>query len=170
MSESSPAFIKLLAESIIKKDCPNFSFVQLEFLGNGSYFVLYMAQSRSILLEIQSKITKISMKKSVEKCLEIFYRFDIQPSLVILCTDKISSSVRSLLSPTLENSHRQMFESTVWAEKYLIILKNAINLSEDESNKLDPLVVFAIYFSDDEMQKQKLRYIGNPIMRDIIKN
>ncbi|KAI8079370.1 hypothetical protein BDF21DRAFT_399448 [Thamnidium elegans] len=163
----SSTFIKLLTESIIKKDCPNFSFVQVEFLGNGSYFVLYMAQSCAILLEIQSNITKISMKQSAKKCLEIFYRFDIQHLLVILCTDKISSSVRSLLSATLENSHWQILDSTVWAEKCLIVLKDAINSSEDESNKLDPLVVFAIYFSDDKMQKQKLRDAGNPIMRDI---
>ena len=91
----SPKFIQLLAESIIKKDCPSFSFVQVELLGNGSYFALYMAQSCAILLEIQSNITKISMKQSVKKCLEVFYRFDIQPLLVILCVDKISSSVRS---------------------------------------------------------------------------
>jgi hypothetical protein len=156
----------LLTESIIKKGCPNFSFVQVEFLVNDSYFFLYIAQSCAILLEIQSNITKISMKQSVKKCLEVFYRFEIQPLLVILCTDKISSSVRSLLSPTLENSHRQIFDSTVWAEKCLIILKDTINLSEDELNKLDPLAVFAIYFSDDNMQKQKPRDIGNPIMRD----
>lgn len=99
--------------------------------------------------------------------MEIFYRFDIQPLLVILCTDKISSSVRSLLSPTLENPHRQIFDSTVWAEMCLIILKDAVNFSEDESNKLDPLVVFVIYFSDDEMQKQELQDIGNPIMGNI---
>ncbi|KAI7901158.1 uncharacterized protein BX663DRAFT_487747 [Cokeromyces recurvatus] len=142
----NPKLIELLAGSIIKKDCPSFSFVQVEFSGNDSYFVLYMAQSCAILLEIQSNLTKNSMKQSVEKCLEVFYRFDIQPLLVILCTDKISSSVRLLLLPTLENSHRQMFNSTVWAEKCLIILKDAINLSEDESNKLDPLAVFAIYF------------------------
>ncbi|KAI9475870.1 MAG: hypothetical protein EXX96DRAFT_574972 [Benjaminiella poitrasii] len=165
----SPTFIKLLAESIIKKDCPSFSFVQVEFLGNGSYFVLYMAQSCAILLEIQSNITKISMKQSVKKCLEVFYRFDIQPLLVILCVDKISSTVRSLLSPSLENSHWQIFNSTVWAEKCLIILKDALNSSssEDELNKLDPLVAFTIYFSDDELQKQKLRDTGNPFMRDI---
>lgn len=126
-----------------------------------------MAQPRAILLEIQSNITKMSMKQSVKKCLEIFYRFDIQPLLVILCIDKISSSVRPMLSPTLENSHWQIFDSTVWAEKCLIILKDAISFSEDESNELDPLVVFAIYFSDDKMQKQKLRDIGNPIIRDI---
>lgn len=60
-----------------------------------------------------------------------------------------------------------MFDSTVWVEECLIILKDAINFSEDESNKLNPLVVFVIYFSDDEMQKQKLRDIGNPIMRNI---
>lgn len=107
------------------------------------------------------------MKQSVKKCLEVFYRFDIQPLLVILCVDKISSTVRSLLSPSLENSHWQIFNSTVWAEKCLIILKDAINSSEDESNKLDPLVAFTIYFSDDELQKQKLRDSGNPFMRDI---
>lgn len=49
----------------------------------------------------------------------------------------------------------------------LIILKDAVNFSEDESNKLDPLVVFVIYFSDDEMQKQELQDIGNPIMGNI---
>ncbi|ORE12193.1 hypothetical protein BCV71DRAFT_283522, partial [Rhizopus microsporus] len=138
----SPKFIQLLAESIIKKDCPSFSFVQVELLGNGSYFALYMAQSCAILLEIQSNITKISMKQSVKKCLEVFYRFDIQPLLVILCVDKISSSC-------------------------IIILKDAIDSIEDEPNKLDPLVVFAIYFSNDEIQKQKLRDIGNPYTRDI---
>jgi hypothetical protein len=71
-----------------------------------------------------------------------------------------------MLLPDLQNHHWQTLNSTVWAEKCLVISKDGINFSEDEANQhLDPLVVLASYFSDDEEQKLKLRNIGDPTMQ-----
>jgi hypothetical protein len=83
----------LLAETVLKEDYANFSFVRGEFLVDGSYFILYKSQSHAVLLEIQAKVTKESIKCSVEKCLEVIDRFNIEPLLVVL-TDRTSSSVR----------------------------------------------------------------------------
>ncbi|CAO3687992.1 unnamed protein product [Rhizopus stolonifer] len=106
------------------------------------------------------------MKQSVEKYLEVVDRFDIQPLLVVL-SDKISSIVRLMLSPTLEKPHWQTLNSTIWAEKYLIISKDAISFSEEEASKLDLLEVFTLYFFGNEKQRQKLRDISNPMMKHI---
>ncbi|KAI8647803.1 hypothetical protein BD408DRAFT_407834 [Parasitella parasitica] len=71
-----------------------------------------------------------------------------------------------MLLPDLQNSHWQILDSSVWAKKCLVISKDGINFSKDEANKhLDSLVVFALYFSEDEEQKLKLRNIGDPTMQ-----
>lgn len=150
----------------MKEDGLTFSFVRVEFLADGSYFILYQAQSSAMLLEIQPNVTKISLKRSIEKCLEIQNHIDVQPFLVLLCTDKIPMSVKSILSPDLQNPHWQTLNSTVWAEKCLVISKYVISFSEDEASQhLDPLVVLALYFSDDEEQKLKLLNIGDSTMQ-----
>ncbi|GAA5805654.1 hypothetical protein HPULCUR_011177 [Helicostylum pulchrum] len=113
--DSQEDFLRLLTETILIEDYANFSFVRVD----GSYFILYKSQSHAILLEIQSKVTEESMKRSIEKCLEVNDHFDIEPTLVVLA-DKTSSSVRSMLSPNLEKPQWQILNSTIWAEKCLI--------------------------------------------------
>ncbi|CEP14833.1 hypothetical protein, partial, partial [Parasitella parasitica] len=128
------------------------SFVREEFLADGSSFILYQAQSSATLLEIHSNVTKISLKRSIEKCLEIQNHIDVQPFLVLLCTDKIRLSVKSMLSPDLQNPHWQTLNSTFWAEKCLVISKDVISFSEDEASQhLDPLVVLAFYVAQRTM-------------------
>lgn len=150
----------------MKEDCANFSFIWGEFLEDGSYFILYKSQSHAVLLEIQPKVTNKSMKYSVEKCLEVIDRFDIQPLLVIL-TDKVSSPMRLMLSPSLEKPHWQILSSTIWAEKCLIFSKDSISLSEDETSNLDPLMIFTFYFFGDKAERQKLRSFNNSMMKAI---
>lgn len=97
----STNFFRLLAETVLKEDYTTFSFVCGGFLADGPYIILYKSQSHAVLLEIQPKFTKESIKRSIEKYLEVFDRFNIEPLLVIL-TDRASSSVRSTLSSSLE--------------------------------------------------------------------
>lgn len=73
----STNFSRLLAETVLKEDYTTFSFVRGEFLADDSYFILYKSQSHAVPLEIQPKFTKESMKRSIEKCLEVFDRFNI---------------------------------------------------------------------------------------------
>jgi hypothetical protein len=70
-----------------------------------------------------------------------------------------------MLSPDPQNTHRYILDSTVWAKKCLVIDREGISFSEDESNQnLDPLIALALYFSDDEDHKMKLRNIGDSTM------
>lgn len=154
----------MLAETILVEDYANFSFVWGEFLVDGSYFILYKSQSDAILLEIQSKVTEKLLKRSVEKCLEVIDHFDIEPKLVVLA-DKTSSSVRLMLSPSLEKPRWQILNSTVWAETCLIFSKDAISSIEDESSNFDPLMVFTFYFFGDVIERQKLRSFDNPMIK-----
>lgn len=65
----STNFFRLLAETVLKENYATFSFVRGEFLADGSYLILYKSQSHAALLEIQPKVTKESMKRSIEKIL-----------------------------------------------------------------------------------------------------
>lgn len=161
----STVFFSLLAESILKKDYANFSFIRRKFLVD-AYFTLYMSQSHAVLLEIQLNVTKASIKCSVEKYLEVIDRHDIQPFLVIL-TDKASSSVRTMLLPISGKPHWQILNSTVWAKNYLIFSKDSISFSEDEASKFDPLMTFIFYFFGWWNRDKKLWNIGNPMIEHI---
>lgn len=92
------------------------------------------------------------MRCSVEKCLEMIDRFNIEPLLVIL-TDRTSSSVRSMLSLSLEKSQWGNLNSTIWVEKCLTFSKDTVRFSEDEASKFDPLVVFTFYFFDNGIER-----------------
>ncbi|RCH84717.1 hypothetical protein CU098_009395, partial [Rhizopus stolonifer] len=129
-------FIDLVVKSIMNKDRSTFSFVREEILADGSYFILYQAQSDAILLEIQPNITKVSLKRSIEKCLEV--------------------------------------QNHIWMLNFFSLFfvlarfhcQEGISFSEDESNQnLDPLIILALYFSDNEEQKMKLRNIGDSTMQ-----
>jgi hypothetical protein len=141
-----------------------------EIVADGSYFILYLPQpqftSYAIILEIQANVTDISMRRSIEKCLHVYDRFGIEPYLVLLCTDTVSLSVKSLLSPTLQNPYWLTLGFTIWAKECLIISKDAIDFNNSKTDQhLDPLVVLATYFSDDEEQKHKLKNIDDPTIQ-----
>jgi hypothetical protein len=158
-------FINLVTKSVLNEDGRHFVYSSTELWANGSCFIVYLARpeftSHAIVLEIQTEVTKISMKRSIEKCLQLYNQFKVQPCLVILCIGTISLS-ESFLSPTSQNTCWKTMDCTAWAEKCLIISKDAIDLSDNEINQhLDPLVVLSVYFSNDEIQKQKLQDIGD---------
>jgi hypothetical protein len=89
--------IDLVTKSIMIENESVFRLVREEILADSTNFILYQAPSNAILLEIQPNITKVSLKQSIEKCLEVQSNVDTQLFLVILCTGKISLSVKSIV-------------------------------------------------------------------------
>lgn len=150
---------------MLNEDGHHFVYSSTELWANGSCFTVYLPRpefmSLAIVLEIQTKVTKVSLKQSIEKCLQLYNQFKVQPCLVILCTGTISLP-ESFLSPSLQNTCWKTMECSAWAEKCLIVSNDAVDLSDNEINeRLDPLMVLSVYFSNDEIQKQKLQVIGD---------
>lgn len=161
------AFINLITKPILNEDDYDLKLVSTELMADNLQFTLYLSETHAILLGIQLNFTKSSLKQVIEKCLRVFDQYKIEPNVAILCTD-ISPPVMQLLSSTSQNSHWQMMDCTMWAEKFVIISSIATDLHDTEAiTHLDPFVVPAIYFSDDENQIQKLLNAGNTTMQII---
>ncbi|CAO3642218.1 unnamed protein product [Mucor hiemalis] len=160
---SSTGFLRILVETLSIEDFASFSFIRGEFLADGTYFILYKSQSKAILLEIQSTVTKLSFKRSIEKCLEVSDQYDIEPTFVVLA-DETFPSVTEMLSLHSEKSGWKTLNSTVWAKECVVFSKDAINFSENEAGKYDPLIAFTFYFFGGVAERQTLRPLGNPMI------
>jgi hypothetical protein len=116
-------------------------------------------------LAIQANVTKESLKRSIEQCLQVSEQYGTQPYFVLLCIDKISSSVKSLLSPSLLNPRWQQLHNIIWAEACLIILKDTIEFGDDQiAQRIDPMVALTWYLSE-KGKKQKFDSIDDPTIQ-----
>lgn len=130
-----------------------------DILGKESYNILYLPQSTTqlesfaIILGIEMNVNRESMKRSIEFCLQVNQKFNIDPILVLLCTDKISLSVKNILSINLENPQWQQLRNIFWAEKCLFIFKNSIeNNSVEKEQYFDPLVALTWYLASNSKE------------------
>lgn len=102
-----PRVIDLVTQSVLGENSNGYTHTRTEILGKESYNILYLPQSSTqlesfaIILGIDMNVTRESMKRSIEFCLQVNQRFNIDPILVLLCTDKISLSVKNILSTNL---------------------------------------------------------------------
>lgn len=168
-----PRVIDLVTKSVLGENGNRYEHAMTEIRGRESCHILYLPQSSTqvesfaIVLGIEMNVTGESMKRSIDFCLQVNQRFNIEPIFVLLCTDKISLSVKNLLSTNLENPHWQQLRNSFWAERCLFIFKNSIeNNSIKDEQYFDPLVALTWYLaSDSREQNWKLKNKTDPTIQ-----
>lgn len=168
-----PRVIDLVTKSVLGENSDRYTHAKTEILNRESYHILYLPQSSAqvesfaIILGIERDVTEESMKRSIDFCLQVNQIYNIEPILALLCTDKISLSVKNLLSTNLENPQWQQLRDIFWAEKCFFIFKNPTenNFVEDEQY-FDPLVALTWYLaSNSKEQNWKLRNKTDPTIQ-----
>lgn len=105
--------IDIVTQLVLGEKSNRYTHTMTEILGKESCNILYLPQSSTqiepfaIILGIEMNVTRETMKRSIEFCLQVNQRFNIDPVLVLLCADTISMPVKNLLSTNLEHPQRQ---------------------------------------------------------------
>lgn len=149
-----PSIVSLITGSIVKAD-GQLLYSEEEIFADGLHFVVYLPRQGStsfgIVLAIQENLTEASMKRSIEKCLQVQSQYAIHAYFLCFC-NTVSPPVQSFLSPTPDNPYWLTLDCSIWTEKCIVISNDAV----DGKFTYDPMTILAMYISNNEERIKKL--------------
>lgn len=85
------------------------------------------------------------MKRAIEYALQAYKRYQVEPIILIICINNLSSDIESLTKPSNILGCRS-YPSHSWARKCLLISKSTLS-TLTPSQKSDPFVAFGLFMT-----------------------
>ena len=98
-----------------------------------------------IVIEFQQSVNNIFMKRAIQYSLQAYQRYQVDPIILIICMNSLSSDIESLTKPSHILGCRS-YPCHSWADKCLIISKTTLN-TLTPSQQSDPFVAFGLFLT-----------------------
>lgn len=165
--------INLVTKSVLDENGDSYIHAETDVRSSNSCYILFASAVNSRWITCNRLGDSIECYQRIDETIDWILLTSTHTSgltiyhfLFFLGTDKISFSVRSSLSTSLNNPYWQQLRNTLWAEKCLLVLKETIEDSVNEGKQhLDPLAALTWYLASSREQKLKLKYMEDPTIQ-----
>ncbi|KAG2205765.1 hypothetical protein INT47_003948 [Mucor saturninus] len=104
-------------------------------------------EQRPLIVEFQKTVDKKFIKRAMSYCLQASIRYDIDPVILIVCTDAIIESLKEKLQKSKRLPCCVTIPCDFWAAECLILSRDTIKGYINVEESLHPLVAFGMFLT-----------------------
>ncbi|KAL7333821.1 hypothetical protein PS15p_202682 [Mucor circinelloides] len=116
-----------------------------------------------IVVEIQNRVDKLFIKRLIDYSLQAFERYELDPTVLIICTNTLSDCVAKAVEEATDFPACYSFPSTGWASRWLIVSKPCVQECID-TMPLGPFVALGLFLASQAATINDMLCPDDPII------